>query len=95
MVDVGKDGALKVWWVPQMPMKAFEAPVADMIQADLLLNTLANYDLFQFENNVKGDYCNAGGLLATENGEWVDWKCPETGVDFDEYRAEHFPNATQ
>lgn len=80
-----KDGDLKVWWVPQVPMKAFEVEVKTIEQAILLTDTLALYDIFQYENNIKPDYCNVGGLCVFENGEWVDWYNPETGEDFDEY----------
>jgi hypothetical protein len=52
------EGDLKLWWVPQIPMQAFEVPVKDIDQAVLLLNTLADYDRFQLENNIKGDYAN-------------------------------------
>lgn len=78
MID-HKAGDLRVWWIPQIPMKAFVVPVTDIDQAKFLLGVLANYDLFQFENRVKGDYCNAGGLSVFEDGEWVDWCDEETG----------------
>lgn len=57
-----KDGQLKVWWIPQVPMKAFEVYVDSLKEAKLILDTLAKYDMFQYENNVKPDYSNAGGL---------------------------------
>lgn len=72
---------LKVWWVPQVPMKAFEVNVESVAQGVFLLDTLANYDLFQFHNRVKPDYCNAGGLVMLEDGEWVDWFDEATGED--------------
>lgn len=70
---------LKVWWIPQVPGKRFEVEVATLQQADLLLKTLAAYDIFQYENNIKPDYCNAGGLVVfeEESGEWVDWDYQE------------------
>lgn len=79
---------LKVWWVPQVPMAAFYVPVASPEEAQKILTTLAYYDLFQFENKVKPDYCNAGGLLVLEDGEWVEWYHPETGEDIDEWSPE-------
>ena len=74
---------LKVWWIPQVPMKAFEVEVETLPEAVRLLNTLAKYDIFQFENKVKPDYCNAGGVVMfeKESGEWVDWYDEETGMD--------------
>jgi hypothetical protein len=70
---MAKDGDLKVWWIPQVPMEAFEVPVASAEQGAMLLNALAEYDAFQFLKNVKPDYCNAGGLMIFEDGEWCDW----------------------
>ncbi len=78
-----KEGDLKVWWIPQVPMKAFEVPVEDIKQAKLLLDTLAKYDLFQFHNKIKPDYCNTGGLSIYQDGDWCDW-CDEEGRNIDE-----------
>lgn len=82
-------GSLRVWWIPQVPMKPFHVAVKDRDQAILLLRTLADYDLFQFENRVKPDYCNAGGLEMFEGGEWSEWTTPDTFETIDEMmRAE-------
>lgn len=73
---------MKVWWIPQVPMKAFEVEVSSVEEGAKLLDVLANYDAFQFENNVKPDYCNAGGLMMIDiDGEWCDWYDEETGED--------------
>jgi hypothetical protein len=64
---------LRVWWRPQVPCKAFEVPVRNVAEGILLTETLARYDIFQLENNIKPDYANAGGLLVEEDGEWVDY----------------------
>lgn len=77
-------GSLRVWWIPQVPMKPFHVAVKDQEQAILLLRTLTDYDLFQFENSVKPDYCNAGGLEIFEGGEWSEWADPETFEAIDE-----------
>jgi hypothetical protein len=69
-----KTGDLKVWWVPQVPMKPFEMPVKTLEEGTLLLWTLAQYDLFQLENNVKPDFSNAGGLCEFVDGEWSEWE---------------------
>ena len=47
------------------------------------LYTLANYDLFQFENNIKPDYCNAGGLEEFNGKDWLEWE-DEDGDNIDE-----------
>lgn len=76
-------GSLRVWWIPQVPMQPFRVSVGNVREAKLLLDTLAKYDAFQFENNVKPDHSNAGGLEVFEDGEWSDWY-DEDGNGIDE-----------
>lgn len=73
-------------------MDCFDVPVGNLREARLLLKTLADYDRFQFENRVKPDYCNAGGLMVFDErlwsesgslGDWTDWSASD-GRDFDE-----------
>jgi hypothetical protein len=78
-------GRWRVYWVPQIPMRPFHYEVPDYRAGVMLEDALGKYDLFQFENNVKPDYCNMGGVqwshpVLTE-GEW--W-------DMDEDEAEYF-----
>ena len=73
----------RVWWIPQVPMKAFYYEVPDVMTGKHLLEALAQYDLFQYENKVKPDYSNAGGLQVLENGEWLDWE-NEDGESIDD-----------
>ena len=73
---------LKVWWIPQVPGKPFEVAVESVREGVKLMQILADYDIFQFENRIKPDYCNVGGLMMVDtDGEWVDWYDPETGDD--------------
>ena len=83
MTDISELTAprLKVWWVPQVPMKAFEVEISSLVEGVKLLDVLANYDLFQFENRVKPDYCNIGGIVMLEGDEWVYWYDEATGED--------------
>jgi hypothetical protein len=70
-----KTGDLKVWWIPQVPMEPFEVKVSSLYEAKKILDILANYDLFQFNKNVKPDYCNAGGLFIFDKEDgWIDWE---------------------
>lgn len=70
---------LRVWWMPQIPMKPFFIPVEGFVQAKLILEVLAQYDLFQLANRIKPDYSNAGGLQiwTDDAGEgkpgWEEW----------------------
>jgi hypothetical protein len=73
---------LRVWWIPQIPMTPFYVPVKSTDEAKLILETLANYDIFQFENNVKPDYSNTGGLEVLVDGEWEEWENEDgEGID--------------
>jgi hypothetical protein len=81
-----KPGDLRVWWIPQVPMKAFHVNVSSVEMGAKIIDVLAKYDLFQYENKVKPDYCNAGGLQrwcldsdGDGNPGWEDWYDEETG----------------
>jgi len=80
-------GDLRVWWIPQVPGKAFHLPVASVEEAAKLMTVLADYDAFQFKNRIKPDYCNAGGLsvfdgdMDNDSDGWSDWYDEETGSD--------------
>ena len=79
---------LQVWWVPQVPMKSFTVDVSTVEEGVKVMRVLANYDRFQFDNKVKPDYCNAGGLNQWDDdidGEgtpgWCSWFDDDTGED--------------
>lgn len=73
---------LKVWWIPQIPGKPFEVPVESIAEGVKLMDILAKYDIFQFENHIKPEYSNAGGLMMIDSdGEWTDWYDEESGED--------------
>lgn len=80
-------GDLQVWWIPQVPMEPFTVNVATLAEGVKLMDTLAAYDIFQFEKKVKPDYCNAGGIRrwCADNGDgvpgWEDWYDDESGED--------------
>lgn len=52
----------RVWHIPQVPGKCFHVELRAYDEAVRLRDALANYDLFQLENNIKPDYCNASGV---------------------------------
>ena len=78
------EGALRVWHIPQVPMKPFHVAVKSIREGRLILDALAQYDIFQFENNIKPDYCNAAGLEVFERGEWTEWYDEESGDSIDD-----------
>lgn len=64
----------RVWHIPQVGMKQiFYVPVPDAETGKLVMNALAQYDLFQFENKVKPDYANAQGLECADDDDEDDW----------------------
>lgn len=80
---------MRVWWIPQVPMKAFHVYVDNVEEGCKVMEVLAEYDKFQLINNLKPDYCNAGGIQVFDpdddydspNGSWVSWCDEETGED--------------
>ncbi len=85
MSNAPKLGDLKVYWIPQVPMVAFEFPVSTLEEGAKFLNVLADYDLFQFEHRVKPDYSNMGAITRYEDDgdggfNWFD-------VEEEEYAA--------
>lgn len=77
-IKIANDGTaeFQVWWIPQIPGPAFEVPVKSWAEGKALEDVLGRYDLFQFENNIKPDYANAGGTQwrhpVLTDGEWED-----------------------
>lgn len=67
-------GALRLYWIPQVPMTGFHVMVKDIEQALFLYDTLAKYDLFQLEHHIKPDYSNMGGLEVWTGTEWEEWE---------------------
>lgn len=83
-ITKSSEGALRIWWTPQIPMEPFHYPVHSANEAAILLDALAKYDLFQFERGVKPDFSNAGGLEECIDGEWEEW-IDEDGEDISEH----------
>lgn len=82
-----KAGDLQVWWIPQVPGKPFTVDVVSVAEGVKVMDILADYDRFQYENRIKPDYANAGGLnryvgLDGESDDgWESWEDEETGED--------------
>lgn len=80
---------LRVSWFPQVPCNPYVVPVDSVTDAVRIMNLLANYDLFQYANKIKPDYCNTGILEMFDpedkedgpEGSWVGWFDEETGED--------------
>lgn len=91
-VSVKKESSLRVWWIPQVPGKPFHISVDSIKEGRKILEVLANYDLFQYENNIKPDYSNVGGLQEFDSedktdspkGSWIDMD------ELDDYDGENY-----
>lgn len=76
---------LRVWWIPNLPMQPYYVHVENISQAKLVLNALADYDIFLYLHHLKPDHSNAGGLEVFKDNEWSEWADDETGLSIDEY----------
>lgn len=87
---MANEGDLKVWYVPQVPMPAFEAAVPDLATAKAVSDALSAFSLFEYENRVKPDYADAGGVARYEpDGDGgFDW------FDVDDYELEEATNGS-
>lgn len=59
---------------PQVPCKAFIVDCDTVHEAIKVSETLAQYDLFQYAQNIKSDYSNATAILAWsfDEEEWSE-----------------------
>ncbi len=82
---------MRVAHMPQVPCKSFYVDVDTVEEGVKIMNTLANYDLFQLENNIKPDYSNMSCLevFNEEAQEWWSWDIEDPELGFfdvpDEY----------
>lgn len=74
---------LRICHYPQIPCEPFIVEVESLEEAHKIMNILANYDLFQYENKIKPDYSNMTILEQwdEEEQDWYDWCDDETGID--------------
>jgi hypothetical protein len=86
---------LRVRHYPQIPCEPFVTEVKDLEQAKLLSDILGHYDLFQFDNGIKPDYCNMTLIEQwdEEEQQWMGWWFDEeTGIDDINEYFEHLKN---
>lgn len=73
----------RVWWCPQVPCKPFYVDVISGAEGIKMMRVLGDYDRFQFENKIKPDYANMGGVEVydEEEADWVEWEGDEEELD--------------
>ena len=67
---------LRVWWIPQVGVsETFYVPVESPEEGKKVMDMLAAYDLFQFQERIKSAFANTGGLqmFDEDENEWIDW----------------------
>lgn len=66
--------SFRFWYIPQIPMKAYEREFKTLEEAKTALDMVIEFSTFEFENNVKGAYSDAGGVSEFNpfDGEWDD-----------------------
>ena len=81
---------LRVWHISQVGNSpSFYVRVSTIREGVKVMNILANYDSFQFENNIKPDYSNAQGLQILTEGRnperddaWDDWEIDDESLGY-------------
>lgn len=63
----------KIFYIPQVPMPAFEREYEDFETAKEVLNAIINFSIFEYDNNVKPDYSDVAGISFWEEAE-QDWE---------------------
>lgn len=71
----------KVSHYPQIPCNPFEVEFDTIQEALRLKDILADYDMFQYENRIKPDYCNMTAILAYDE-KYKEW------YELDDYEVE-------
>lgn len=67
----------RVWWISQIPLRRGQKPFyveAPNFKTALLLDaTLGRYDIYQYENNIKPDFSNTGGIQVwdADENDWI------------------------
>lgn len=90
---------LRVWWISDITVdKAFYVPVETEEEAKKVISILSAYDCYEYNQRVKTDYCNSGGVQMwnEDQQEWEDWEYvtdDEYFDDIDEYCEEKSPMA--
>lgn len=91
MDEDAKIGDLRVWHIPQVPGKPFHVLVDTPQEAQRVIQLLAAYDVFQYENKIKPDYMNVSGLEVFEadgvdgKSGWCEWYDDATADDIHDW----------
>lgn len=67
-------------------MVRFMFRIESVEEAKKVIDLLSSYDCFQYNQNIKPDYCNCGGLQVynEETEDWEDWYFEDDQNYFDD-----------
>lgn len=65
----------RMWYIPQIPMPPFTREFDTAREAQAALDLIFAFSFFEFENRVKPDYTDAGGIEIWDEdaAEWGDY----------------------
>ena len=91
---------MRAWWNPQVGSVSdtFIVPVNSLEEAKKVMDILAAYDVCQYNNRIRADFANTGGveMWNEEDQEWEDWFYDEENSYYDnvdqycEEKSEHW-----
>lgn len=69
----------KAWYIPQIPMKAFEVERDTAAEAKAALDLITDFSIFEYDNKIKPDYADVGGVMEWDDAEsdWIDYEPDE------------------
>lgn len=62
----------RAWYIPQVPMAAFDYEAPTKEEATRILDAITKFSIFEYENRIKPDYSDVGGVQELVDGEWID-----------------------
>lgn len=75
MTEMGdKRQKFRAWYIPQIPGKPFLVYADTYAKAQFAEEVMGKLSLFEFENRIKPDYADAGGVEKWDDtdGEWYE-----------------------
>ena len=74
MVDTTRSTDVRVQHIPQVPGEPFIVHTMTTEQAEFIVDVLAEYDLFQFEQGIKPDYSNVSWIDVWDGEAWEEYE---------------------
>jgi hypothetical protein len=76
---IPSEGDIRVWYIPQVPMSAYEVdvPSRKLSEAVRIQDAIIGLSIFEYKNRVKPDYADAAGIVRYESDgeggfEWYE-----------------------